>query len=152
METVALYLITALFMLAFDMIWLTLRSSYNNSIISSVQGSLPKIRLIPAALIYILIPLTVLIFAVMPSMEMEMAIARGAFLGFAMYGVYDLTNYATLNGWTLNMTVTDMAWGTFICGFTAAFAFYIKQNKFLKGLNFKNLNNLKNIVTEKFTK
>ena len=149
MKTVALYLITALFMLALDMLWLTLRSPYNNSIISSVQGSLPKIRLAPAALIYILIPLTVIIFAVMPSMEMETAVARGAFLGFAMYGVYDLTNYATLSGWTLNMTVTDMAWGTFICGLSAGFAFYIKRDKILKDLNFKNL---KHIITQKFSR
>ena len=31
-----------------------------------------------------------------------------------MYGLYDLTNFATLKGYTLEMTLTDMAWGDFL--------------------------------------
>ena len=33
--------------------------------------------------------------------------------GLAAFGVYDLTNLATLRGYTVLMTVVDMVWGTF---------------------------------------
>ena len=55
------------------------------------------------------------------------AVLSGLFLGFAMYGVYDLTNLATLKGWNLEMTLIDMAWGTFLCGSAAAVGFYVKN-------------------------
>jgi uncharacterized membrane protein len=42
-----------------------------------------------------------------------------------MYGLYDLTNYATLKGYTLEMTVVDMAWGTFLCGTAASVTSYL---------------------------
>jgi uncharacterized membrane protein len=31
------------------------------------------------------------------------------------FGVYDLTNYATLDRWPLALTVVDMAWGACVC-------------------------------------
>ena len=37
---------------------------------------------------------------------------QGALLGGLCYGVYDLTNNATLQGWPLVVTLVDMAWGT----------------------------------------
>jgi len=43
-----------------------------------------------------------------------------------MYGLYDLTNYATLTNYTLTMTVKDMAWGTFLSALVAAAGFYLK--------------------------
>ena len=40
----------------------------------------------------------------------------GAFFGFVVYGVYDLTNYAVLKDFPGIMVVVDMAWGATICG------------------------------------
>ena len=37
-------------------------------------------------------------------------------MGLVIYGVYDLTNYAVLRGWTLKVTLLDIGWGTFACG------------------------------------
>ena len=51
------------------------------------------------------------------------ALTLGAFFGFVTYGVYDLTNHSTLRGWPAVLTVTDMAWGTLLCG-TAAWLAY----------------------------
>jgi uncharacterized membrane protein len=34
-------------------------------------------------------------------------------LGAAAFGVYDLTNLATLRGYSMSMTIVDIAWGTF---------------------------------------
>jgi uncharacterized membrane protein len=35
----------------------------------------------------------------------------GAAFGFIVYGVYDLTNLATLRGYPLSLALVDMAWG-----------------------------------------
>ena len=67
-------------------------------------------------MVYVLIPLAVAYFAIMPSKTLSEAATRGAFLGTSMYGLYDLTNLASLKGWTTAMAVTDTLWGTVLCG------------------------------------
>jgi len=98
------------------------------NLFKSVQGSDLALRLIPAALVYVVISIAVIHFAVKPATSMNTAILLGLFIGFCMYGLYDLTNYATLKGWTLEMTVIDMAWGSFVCGSAAAVAYYVKRS------------------------
>lgn len=43
----------------------------------------------------------------------------GAFFGLIVYGVYDLTNLATLTDWSLTLTVVDILWGMTVCGLTS---------------------------------
>jgi uncharacterized membrane protein len=38
----------------------------------------------------------------------------GGVLGAMCYATYDLTNQATLKVWATQITVTDIAWGTFV--------------------------------------
>lgn len=40
----------------------------------------------------------------------------GAMFGVVVYGVYDLTNLATLKDWSLKVTALDMLWGGVIYG------------------------------------
>jgi uncharacterized membrane protein len=51
------------------------------------------------------------------------AIARGAVLGLAAYGAYDLTNLAIVRDWPLGISLIDWAWGACI-GSAAAAAGY----------------------------
>ena len=44
---------------------------------------------------------------------LAMAVARSALLGLVAYGTYDLTNLATLKGWSVRMALADTAWGCF---------------------------------------
>ena len=37
----------------------------------------------------------------------------GALMGFAVYGVYDLTNLAILKNYPIRFAIVDMTWGTF---------------------------------------
>ena len=39
-----------------------------------------------------------------------------------LYGVHDLTNYATLDKWSLRMTLVDIVWGTVLSAATAVVA------------------------------
>ena len=72
-----------------------------------------------AMLVYLLIPGGIVLF-VRPLLGENctawQAFGSGALFGLILYGVYDLTNLAVLEKWTLRMTLADIAWGCVLCG------------------------------------
>jgi uncharacterized membrane protein len=97
---------------------------------ADIQKSPLTIRFLQAVAVYLLIALAIwfFVFQVADSSVSKnpgKAFAVGATLGFSMYGLYDLTNFATLRGYTLEMTLVDMAWGTFLCGTAAGVTAYL---------------------------
>lgn len=42
----------------------------------------------------------------------------GALFGLIVYGVYDMTNHATLYRWPMALMAVDMTWGAVVCGLT----------------------------------
>ena len=113
-----LYMLLAL--LALDAVWLTSNMASSQSMFAKLQGSPLTIRWVPAILVYVLIVGAVWFFAVRETKTVQDAGLKGGVLGLAMYGVYDLTNYATLSKYPLWFTASDMAWGTFLCASVAA--------------------------------
>jgi len=72
-------------------------------------------NIVPAALFYFLYPLGVLFVALTPPAQgWADALGRSALLGLVVYGVYDLTNMATLKAWPAKLALVDASWGTFI--------------------------------------
>jgi uncharacterized membrane protein len=56
------------------------------------------------------------VFLVIPNTKnIKGAVKYGALYGFILYGLYDFTNYAILNNWSLTMTLVDVLWGITIC-------------------------------------
>ncbi len=119
-------LVAFLTVVAMDAVWLTLNYNYHSKLFKSVQGSPIAVRLIPAIAVYVLIPLAVTYFAVKDAKSVKNAGMKGALLGLSMYGLYDLTNLATLKGWTYEMAIKDTAWGTLVCATSAAVAYSFK--------------------------
>ena len=80
-----------------------------------------SVRIAPAAVFYLLYPagLVFLVGGANPQNWSE-AILRGAVVGLMAYGAYDMTNLATLKGWSLKLSVVDVAWGTFVSAAAAA--------------------------------
>jgi uncharacterized membrane protein len=76
----------------------------------------------PAILIYLVIPLAIFLFAIPKAWGKSLpeAFFWGAMLGFVLYAVYDLTNLATLNNWSVKITVIDIIWGMVLCGSVTA--------------------------------
>ncbi|APW48561.1 hypothetical protein RA876_18275 [Rhodoferax antarcticus] len=72
-------------------------------------------NMVPALLFYFLYPLGVLFVALTPPAQgWAQALGRSALLGLVAYGVYDLTNMATLKAWPAKLALVDASWGTFI--------------------------------------
>lgn len=116
---------SAITILALDAVWLTVNYSAHEKLFTSVQKSAMKVRLIPALLVYVLIPGALTYFAIETSKSLKESVKKGALMGLSMYGLYDLTNLATLNGWTYEMFFKDTLWGTFVCAVGSGVGFYM---------------------------
>ena len=89
-----------------------------------------SVRVVPAALYYIGYPAAIVFLALTPKPgSLGSAALRSAVLGAAAFGVYDLTNLATLRDYSLSMTVVDIAWGMFAsaAGGSAAYKLVIAR-------------------------
>jgi len=110
----------AAFVLA-DMVWLGVMVSriYRPALGDTL---LAGVNLPPAIVFYLFYPVGLLIFAIGPALRTGSSGAAalyGALFGLFAYGTYDLTSYATMRNWTLQLTVVDMIWGTVLSGLAA---------------------------------
>jgi len=132
MTYAAAYLAALLVFFLADMVWLVpmvsrlYRPALGDLLLSDVN--MP-----PAILFYLLYPIGLVIFAIVPALRsgsVTTALLFGALFGFFTYGTYDLTNQATLRNWSTTVTIADMAWGTFLGGISAACATWIVSRFF----------------------
>ena len=82
----------------------------------------------PAILLYCLYVAGLVFFALIPALNQGTwfsALLYGGFFGLVCYGIYDLTNLATLKGWPMKMVVYDIAWGTFVSAVTCFIMFWV---------------------------
>ncbi len=123
------FLLSLVILLLLDAVWLTAIAPTSRKVVASIQGTPMQIRWIPAAVVYLLIAIAVVYLAVLSASSTLEAAGRGAVLGLAMYGVYDFTNHATLTAYPLPYAIADTAWGTFLCGVTAAATYGVLHYK-----------------------
>ena len=118
MHTVKVYGAILPIFLAIDFLWLGVVMSrfYKDELGALARisnGSLTPV-LWAAAIVYILIPLGVVLFA-LPRVSQENLASTALFWGFVygvvLYGVYDMTNYALIDKWSLRMSIVDILWG-----------------------------------------
>jgi uncharacterized membrane protein len=75
--------------------------------------------------VYLILPLGIIWFVLPRVSEANRVFSSaswGIVFGLMTYGIYDLTNYATLDGWSLRLVVVDMLWGGTICGLSTIVA------------------------------
>lgn len=120
--TLAQLLAIAATMIVMDAVWLTARAAPSRTMIAALQGSPLSVRWAPAAGVYALMIAGLWYFVVRETKDWMSAAQKGAALGAVVYGVYDLTNYATLTKWSLPYALADWVWGAVLFGVTAAVA------------------------------
>jgi uncharacterized membrane protein len=104
-----------------DFVWLgTVAAGFYRSEIGPLLLAAPNW---PAAgAFYALYAAGTVTFAVMPALRAAAwtrALLYGTLFGFFAYATYDLTNLATLKGWSLSLSVVDIAWGMAVTGMAA---------------------------------
>lgn len=67
----------------------------------------------PAAIFYLAFPALLVALALVPTPQtLGVALMRSAMVGLLAYGVYDMSNMATLRHWSVQLALVDIAWGT----------------------------------------
>jgi len=112
-----LYGLTVPMLFLVDGIWLTLvaRGFYRRELGALLRDG--GVRVEFAAAFYVMYAAGIVIFAVLPGLERGGVVRSallGALLGLLAYAAYDLTNLATLRGFSGRMAVVDLAWGTLL--------------------------------------
>jgi uncharacterized membrane protein len=126
MHGLKVYALVLPIFLVIDLLWLgvLMKGFYNQELgdLARRDGASLAPRWIPAFLVYLLIPGGIVLL-VRPLLgenaSLWQALGWGALYGLIVYGVYDLTNLAVIEKWTLRMTLTDIVWGCAICGTTS---------------------------------
>ena len=110
-----------------DWIWLgTVAKTFYRSQIGKLL--LEKPNMTAAVLFYLIYVVGVVVFVISPALEkgsLSYALTRGALFGFVAYATYDLTNLATMKGFTTKVVVVDLAWGALLTATVAGVTFAI---------------------------
>jgi uncharacterized membrane protein len=134
LHTLKIYLLCLPFTLLLDYLWLAklMQGFYIKEL-----GPYARIRgasIIPvywaAAIVYLLLPLGIVLFALPRVDQANMVVSSllwGGLFGLVVYGVYDMTNMATLENWPVRMVWVDICWGFFLCGVTTLFAALVSR-------------------------
>ena len=118
------FAVTAVVFLILDAIWLGVisRNLYQREI---GELLLPKPNFGAAAVFYVIYIVGLVYFCVVPGVVGQSALRgllNGAMFGIVAYATYDLTNLATLKGWSTEVVFIDIAWGAIASAIASAVA------------------------------
>jgi uncharacterized membrane protein len=119
----ATYILTLVFMLVIDGTWIALvalpmfRTTLGQDMLTA--------RVVPAVLFYLVYAAGIQVF-VLPAGQgaWPLTALNGALFGLFTYATYDLTNYATLRGWTAALALSDIAWGMVMTAVVSTLAMF----------------------------
>lgn len=117
---ISVFFLSTFLVVIFDYIWLGLimKKFYVEALAPFgrvIDGSI-SMNIWPAILVYILLGLGLTFFVILPTSTSSIfkTIISAVIFGVVVYGVYDLTNLATLRDWTTSIVIADIIWGAVI--------------------------------------
>jgi uncharacterized membrane protein len=112
-----LYISTLAIMFVLDFAWI---GGIASDFYKKRMGDLLEIHTLPSIAFYLLYILGILVFVSGgDNTKWQSTLLYGALFGFFAYVTYDLTNLATLKGWSLSLAIVDILWGTFLTAIAA---------------------------------
>ena len=84
-----------------------------------------------AILFYLIHAAGIAVFALPPAVAAgtwTAAVLYGALFGFCVYAAYDITNLATLRGWSMALSLVDLAWGAVATSAATLAAFLVVRS------------------------
>jgi uncharacterized membrane protein len=79
-----------------------------------------------AILFYIIYVVGVVMFVLTPALDnasWQHALGFGAMFGLVAYATYDLTNLATIKGFTVKLVLVDLIWGMVLTGLVSLISY-----------------------------
>lgn len=116
--------------IVFESAWLYLQKGFYTKqfALFAKNKTLAIQSMLPVALVYVLL-LTMFYYLVLLNNNTLGTHINGLLFGAVAYGVYNLTNKATLPGYSWTMVLVDTAWGAFIFGALGWIARLAKHRK-----------------------
>jgi uncharacterized membrane protein len=106
--------LSIIFFLVLDALFIGYFMKDWQSLLLRVQGEKMEVRALSAVGAYILMVLAWVYFVYKPytvHKNIWNAVKTGAMLGFVIYGIFELTNFAIIKKWDLKFVVMDTLWG-----------------------------------------
>lgn len=114
-------------LLVLDLLWLGVvaKSFYSKELGSQLKS--PPNRT-GAILVYLLLVVGIYLFVFGNGLATSRIsiVFLGAVFGLIVYGVYEFTNLALVNGWPLKVVIVDIIWGIFLSGFASIVGSYFR--------------------------
>jgi uncharacterized membrane protein len=107
--------VSGIAMLALDAVYLSTFSNFFNKLVTSIQGSNIKFNIVGAILCYILLIGGLNYFIISRKKSLQEAFL----LGIVIYGVYETTNLAIFNKWSMQAVALDTLWGGILFALTS---------------------------------
>lgn len=132
MTFIKVFLIALIIFLILDFIWLGLvaKNLYQNEIGTLLKT---KFNFVAAFIFYTIFIIALTIFVIIPAINnnsLKEVILMGALFGLVTYATYDLTNFATLEGFTIKIVIIDLLWGTTLGTLTSTLTYLIYKGVF----------------------
>lgn len=130
MQTTTAFITALIAMLVVDGFWLAViaRGFYQKHIGHLLSSSVDWYA---AALFYLIFIGALLYLIVLPALQQNTALlsvaVSGAVFGLVAYATYDLTNQATLSGWSWTVVIVDIVWGAILAAIVSVVAVYITR-------------------------
>ena len=122
-------LISALIFLIVDVIWLSFSvKSFYRPNIGHLLLETPVMW--AAILFYLIYVIGLAVVIIEPSLDYQNTqkfIIKTFMFGLVAYGTYNLTNMATIKGWSPNVVFVDMIWGGSLTTFSSYFGILIAK-------------------------
>ena len=126
-------ILTALIFLIIDVIWLSfaVKSFYRPNIGHLL---LDKPVMWAAAMFYIIYVFGIGVVIIQPSIHLDNTfnfLFKAFVFGLVAYGTYNLTNMATVKGWSPSVVLVDMLWGGSLTAFSSYYGILFAKKLFL---------------------
>ena len=106
-----------------DAVYLYYSSGFFNNVIKDIQGSDLKIKILPTVVVYVFLILGINYFIISKNKSPDEAFI----LGLVIYAVYEFTNYAIIDKWSIKAVIMDSLWGGVLFYLTTYFTYNIKN-------------------------
>jgi uncharacterized membrane protein len=121
------YFVSGIVFLGLDAVWLSIMGT---PLYRAQLGNLmlEKFLLPPAIAFYLAYPVGIAVFAVGPGLQAAsgaVAVGYGLLFGLLAYATYNLTNMATVRGWSPIVTIVDIGWGAAVTAAAALAGYWI---------------------------
>ena len=125
MNQLVQYFASAFVMLVLDALYLGMIKGRFAQMVVSIQRVVMKVKMIPAALCYLLMVVGLNHFILNENKE----IWEAFLFGFVLYGVFDMTNMAIFKKYRWDLAIIDSVWGGILMSLTTAIVYGLRSWK-----------------------